>query len=67
MQITFRIPDWWPLAWRSTCRVLERENYSLRDALRENNAELRKYRMLVGGLRDGNSAITAAVEKIVSR
>jgi len=40
------------------------ENFTLRDALREANAELYKHRTLIAGLRTGHTAMTAAVEKV---
>jgi hypothetical protein len=44
----------WPLMWRSTYEQVRRENYTLRDALREANAELLKHRKLIAGLRNGS-------------
>jgi hypothetical protein len=43
----------WPLMLKSTHEAVRRENYTLRDALREANKELQKHRALIGGLRSG--------------
>jgi hypothetical protein len=37
--------------WRSYHEAVRRENYTLRDALREANKELLKHRQLISGLR----------------
>lgn len=61
---------WWvehcPIATRRYVRRLERENYSLRDALRNTNAELRKHRQLIGELRNGNEDVTAGLERAMA-
>ena len=44
----------WPLMWKSTYEAVRRENYTLRDALKEANKEILKYRRLVAGLQDGS-------------
>jgi protoporphyrinogen oxidase len=61
------IGRWWPWVTRSRYERLKQENYSLRDALREANAELRKHRTLIAGLRDGDKRMTEAVERALSR
>lgn len=40
--------------WRSTHEKVRLENWTLRDALRESNAELLKHRRLIAGLKDGS-------------
>jgi hypothetical protein len=47
--------------WRYDEIILE--NYTLRDALREVNEELRKHRRLVGRLSVGDPETTAAFER----
>lgn len=46
---------------------VRRENYTLRDALREANAELFRHRQLLASLRRGEEEATAAVEKALKR
>lgn len=58
--------DWWPLMLRSNHEAVRRENFNLRGALGQTNAELRKYRLLVGNLRDGHQKTTETVEKIIA-
>ncbi len=58
--------DWWPLMLRSNHEAMRRENFNLRGALGAANAELRKHRLLLGQLRDGNAQATAAVERAIS-
>ncbi len=55
----------WPLVMRYRYEELKLENYTLRDALREANSELRRHRKLLSGLRDGDRRMTAAVEKAI--
>lgn len=45
----------WPLVWKSTYEMARRENYTLRDALREANNEVRKLRLLVIRLTPDNT------------
>ena len=59
--------DWWPLMLKSNHETVRRENFHLRGALRQANDELRKHRLLLGSLRDGHEATTAAVERAISR
>jgi hypothetical protein len=40
---------------KSTHNAVAAENYLLRDALKEANAELRKHRILIAGLRNAHS------------
>ena len=51
----------WPLMLKSNHERVRRENGMLRDALREANAELRKHRLLIAGLKQGNVEITNSV------
>lgn len=60
-----RIRRWWPWVTRSRYETVKRENYTLRDALREANAELRRHRALIAGLRAGDERMTAAVERAI--
>lgn len=57
--------DWWPLVARHRLVAAQLENFTLRDALREANAELYKHRRLIIGLRDDDKATTEAFEKVV--
>ena len=50
---------------RSTYEDVQRENYTLRDALREANNELRKHRNLISGLRDGRVDVTRSLERVL--
>lgn len=58
---------WWPFVLRSSYERLHRENYTLRDALREANAELHKHRMLVGGLRSGHEGTSLKLERVLAK
>lgn len=62
-----RIGRWWPWVTRRRYEKLKQENYSLRDALRNANDELRRHRLLLGGLRAGDARMTEAVEKAIGR
>jgi hypothetical protein len=42
-------------------RSVQVENYTLRDALRNANAELYKHRRLIQSLRDGDDHVTEAI------
>lgn len=73
-QFANRAVYWFGVIWRRRPFVLRRnydalctENYTLRDALRGANFELRKHRTLIAGLRDGHRQTTEAVERIISR
>lgn len=57
----------WPFAMRGTVRRLQIENHTLRDALRAANAELRRHRLLIGSLQEGDERITAAVHRALNR
>lgn len=57
----------WPLIWRRDYDALKTENYVLRDALREANAELHKHRMLIGGLREQRADIVREVERVLDQ
>lgn len=43
----------WPFVLKSTFDQVKVENFTLRDALRAANAELRQHRMLIAGMRSG--------------
>lgn len=60
----------WPFVWARTLEQvtleygqLRTENFTLRDALREANAELVRHRRLIAGLRTGDPEVTRAIEK----
>jgi hypothetical protein len=55
--------DWWPLMLKSNHESVRRENVNVRGALGAANAELRKHRLLIGSLRDGDEQATAAVAR----
>lgn len=55
---------WWPLMWKSDHRAVEMENHTLRDALREANAEVRKHRNLLATLRTGQREATEQLERV---
>jgi hypothetical protein len=59
--------DWWPLMLKSNHEAVRRENFNLRGALGAANAELRKHRLLIGSLRQGNEQATAAVERAMAK
>lgn len=46
---------------------LRRENFTLRDALREANQELRSHRLLIAGLRRGDADVTSAMQRIFAK
>jgi len=54
----------WPFVSRGRFDELKAENWELRGALRRNNEELRKYRLLVGKLREGDPEVTAVIERM---
>lgn len=58
---------WWPFVLKSTYENLRRENWELRGALSRANEELRKHRMLIGGLRNQQAEVVRAVEKVITR
>ncbi len=62
-----KLLDWWPLMLKSNHEAVRRENFNLRGALGQANAELRKHRLLIGSLRDGNEQATAAVQRAMSK
>lgn len=55
----------WPLMWKSTADEIRLENYTLRDALRNANEELRKHRTLIAGLRTGQTEVVNDLERIL--
>lgn len=57
----------WPFMLRRNYDALKTENFTLRDALREANNELRKHRQLIGGLRDGRADTTRKLERVLSK
>lgn len=57
----------WPLMLKSSHEAVRAENYLLRDALREANAELRKHRMLIANLRDGNKDTADTLARIFAK
>jgi len=59
--------DWWPLMLKSNHEAVRRENFNLRGALSQTNAELRKHRLLLGSLREGHVASTEAVERAMAK
>lgn len=56
-----------PIVLRSDYDALKTENFMLRDALRNANEELRKYRALVNGLRTGLPETMAAFERTLKK
>jgi hypothetical protein len=64
MKISF---DWWPFMLRSNHEAIRRENFNLRGALGQANAELRKHRLLLGSLKQGNAQATEAVMRAMSK
>lgn len=58
--------DWWPFMLKSSHEAVRRENFNLRGALGQTNVELRKHRLLLGSLREGNELATAAVARAMS-
>jgi uncharacterized protein (DUF3084 family) len=57
----------WPLMLKSTHEAVRRENYTLRDALREANKELAKHRQLLAGIRSGQIDVVTTLDKIATR
>jgi hypothetical protein len=55
----------WPLMLKSTHEATRRENWELRGALTAANAELRKHRLLIGGLRSGAIDLTDKIKQKV--
>lgn len=55
-----------PLVLRHAYEALQTENFTLRDALREANAELLKHRILIKGLRTGQVDITRQFERAIA-
>lgn len=62
-----RLIRWWPFMLKSTHETLRRENWELRGALTRNNEELRKHRLLIGGLKNQIPEVTRAVEKAIGK
>jgi len=59
------IKAWWPFMLKSEHEQVRRENIFLKSALCEANAELRKHRLLINGLRQGREDITQKFEKVL--
>lgn len=57
----------WPFMLKSTHRAVQVENYTLRDALREANNELRKHRTLISKLKAGGPETTDAIMRAFER
>lgn len=57
----------WPFVLKRTHARIQTENYTLRDALREANDELRRHRKLIAGLRAGQVNVTQAIERVFSK
>lgn len=57
----------WPFVLRRNFDALQTENFVLRDALREANAELRRHRLLIGGLREQRADVVREVERVLSK
>lgn len=54
----------WPFMLRSTHEAVRRENYTLRDALREANVELARHRKLLAGIRSGAVDVVGVLERM---
>ena len=52
---------------KSTHRATVLENMTLRDALREANAELLKHRRTIGMLKSGERSVTEQMERVFRR
>jgi len=57
--------NWWPFMLKSNHEQVRHENTLLKDALHEANKELRKHRLLLGGLKTQQPDIVRAVEKAI--
>lgn len=57
----------WPLILRRDYDALRTENYVLREALRDANAELHRHRMLIGGLRSGQSETLDKLDRVLKQ
>jgi len=57
----------WPFILKSNHVAVQRENYTLRDALREANKELAKHRQLLAGIRAGQVDIVRVLDKMSER
>lgn len=55
----------WPFMLRSKHREVQLENFTLRSALKEANADLRRYKLLVGNLRSGQEEATLQFERVM--
>lgn len=62
-----RLPDWLRFVRRSAYDKLKLENYTLRDALRDANEDLRRHRVLLAAMRDGDPETTRQIEKVLGR
>jgi hypothetical protein len=59
--------NWWPLMLKSDHEAVRRENFNLRGALGQANAELRKHRLLLGSLKEGRADAIAAVDRAMTK
>jgi len=57
----------WPLMLRSNHEMVRQENGLLREALRNANEEIRKQRLLIGGLRAGHQDTVEKLERVLSK
>jgi len=57
----------WPLMLKSNHEAVRWENFMLRGALGQANQEIRKHRLLLGSLKDGNNEATEAVMKAMGK
>lgn len=57
----------WPFVLKSTHEAVRRENYTLRDALREANKELQKHRRLLGGIRAGQIDVVEVLDGMAKK
>jgi len=57
----------WPFMLKSKHLAVQRENYTLRDALREANKELLKHRQFIAGIRTGQIDVINTLDKMAER
>lgn len=57
----------WPFMLKSMHEKVRQENYVLRDALREANAELSKHRRLLAGIRSGQVDIVGVLDRMTQK
>lgn len=53
--------------WKSTHEAVRKENYTLRDVLRDANAELHRHRTLIASIKDGSVDIVRTLDKMAQR